>query len=122
MSIKPLDWMIILLCCGAFVGLVMPTKKAHAHDPSTHQANQYSSARSKANSSCCDGDDYTYVNPYSWERTEKGFRVYVHKRWINVPADAEVGNMKNPDGEAKVWLYQDEGAWHARCFMPGIES
>lgn len=96
--------------------------KAWAHDPLTHQANGYSAAKNKANGLCCDGDDYTYINPYAWERTATGFRVRVNGQWVDVPADAEVGNMKNPDGEAKVWLYYDNTGPKVRCLMPGIES
>lgn len=121
-EMKPLDWLIIAICAVLFAGLTVKTKTAHAHDPQTHLVNGLSEARSKANSLCCDGSDYTYVNPRSWERTDKGFRVYVHDQWVTVPAEAEVGNMRNPDGEAKAWLYLDEGVWHVRCFMVGIES
>lgn len=96
---------------------------ARAHDPLTHQANEFSKARSKAKSLCCDGDDYTYINPRSWERTDKGFRVHIHGKWVEVPADAEVENMKNPDGEAKAWIWSDDkGDPHVRCFMVGAES
>lgn len=119
---RRLDWLLIALCTAVFAGLCVK-QKAHAHDPNTHLANEFSKAKNKANGLCCDGDDYTYVSPYSWERTDKGFRVYVHKRWLDVPASAEVGNMRNPDGEAKVWLYiGDDGVPQARCFMVGIES
>ncbi|MBY0472663.1 hypothetical protein K2Q00_00035 [Patescibacteria group bacterium] len=110
-----------VLCVTAFVCAI--TEQTQAHDPLTHQANGFSSAKNKSKHLCCDGNDYTYVNPYSWERTDKGFRVYVQGKWIDVPADAEVDNMKNPDGEAKVWLYrEDTGTLRARCFMPGTES
>jgi hypothetical protein len=96
--------------------------KAFAHDPNTHLADGYAHARSKKGTLCCDGTDYTHIKASSWERTDKGFRVRVHNAWVEVPADAEVGNMRNPDGEAKVWLYFDGDKPHARCFMVGIES
>lgn len=96
--------------------------RAWAHDPHTHHADAFSKAKSKKGNLCCDGNDYTYVSPSSWERTETGFRVYVQKQWVDIPADALVTNMTNPDGEAKVWLYTDGGKLHARCFMAGTES
>lgn len=99
------------------------TPKARAHDPLTHQVNEYSVAKSKSGGLCCDGKDYTYVNPYSWERTDKGYRVHIGGKWVDVPKDFEVNNMRNPDGEAKVWIMLDEsGEPFVRCFMPGVES
>jgi len=96
--------------------------RAWAHDPKTHQADGYSQARSKKGTLCCDGSDYTYVAPSSWERTDAGFRVFTQGQWVDVPADALVVNMQNPDGEAKVWLYSDGGKLFARCFMRGMEG
>jgi hypothetical protein len=121
--VNRLDWLLISLCCVAFAAVVIPAKKAHSHDPNTHQANELANARSKQGGLCCDGTDYTYVTPYSWERTEKGYRVHLKGAWLEIPKDFEVNNMRNPDGEAKVWIVFDEmGAPFVRCFMPGMES
>lgn len=121
-GIRKMDYFMIAIALAVFLPIALNPKAVRAHDPLTHQANEFSKAKNKSNGDCCDGNDYTYVNPYSWERTDKGFRVYVGERWIDVPADAEVGNMKNPDGNAKVWLYYDGRVPRARCFMPGAES
>jgi len=111
------------ICATSIVFLALAwTPTVQAHDPLTHQANSFSSAKNKSNKPCCDGSDYTYVNPGSWERTDKGFRIRVEGKEVEIPADAEVSNMKNPDGEAKVWLYLDGNVLRARCFMPGAES
>lgn len=108
-----------LLC---FLMVAFTLKRAWPHDPHTHLADGYSMAKSKKGDLCCDGKDYSYLNPHSWERTETGFRVRVEGKWVDIPADAEVGNMRNPDGEAKVWLYKDGETVRARCFMVGTES
>ncbi|OGC88589.1 hypothetical protein A2419_02905 [Candidatus Adlerbacteria bacterium RIFOXYC1_FULL_48_26] len=115
---------LVAVCAAVLVFAGCNVNEARAHDPLTHQANGYSSAKNKSKGLCCDGNDFTYINPYSWERTDKGFRVHIQGKSIDVPADAEVENMKNPDGEAKVWLYldADTNTLKARCFMPGIES
>lgn len=93
---------------------------ALAHDPHTHQVNTLGDAKSKAGGLCCDGKDYTIPN--DWRRTDAGgYRVLIGKDWLDVPKDAEVLNMRNPDAEAKVWLYHAEGEPIVRCFMPGME-
>ena len=112
----------LLLMALSITYTVMGGRKAFAHDPHTHLADAFSTAKSKSGTLCCDGNDYTYVSPSSWERTDTGFRVYVQKQWVDIPIDALVTNMTNPDGEAKVWLYTDSGQVFARCFMPGVES
>ena len=110
--------LIVFMLAFTFTG----GTRAWAHDPNTHLADGYATARSKKGTLCCDGSDYTYVSPRSWERTQTGYRVHVQGKWVDVPADALVTNMKNPDGEAKVWLYTDGDKPFARCFMPGAES
>lgn len=117
-------WYLVLAAFLAAFMVIYATspRKSWAHDPNTHLADGFSAAKSKKGDLCCDGKDYTYVSPRSWERTDKGYRIRVHGRWVDVPADALVTNMVNPDGEAKVWLYEEGGQFFARCFMPGAES
>lgn len=90
---------------------------ALAHDHG--QANSLAAARSKMGGLCCDGKDY--IVPADWRRSDKGYRVLIGTAWFDVPKDAEVNNMNNPDMEAKVWLYHAEGETVIRCFMPGME-
>lgn len=92
---------------------------ALAHDPHTHQANALADAKSKSGGLCCDGKDYTI--PDDWRRTETGYKVMIGTTWYEVPKDAEVNNMRNPDAEAKVWIYNAEGETWIRCFLPGME-
>lgn len=95
--------------------------KAWAHNPHTHQVDELANARSPRGGLCCDGKDYFI--PSSWEREDTGYRIHFGGKWILVPKDAEVTNMRNPDGEAKAWLIFDEsGEPLVRCFMPGMES
>ncbi len=90
---------------------------ATAHDHG--QANSLASARSKMGGLCCDGKDY--IIPTDWRRTDVGYKVQIGTQWLDVPKDAEVNNMRNPDAEAKVWLYTADGETAIRCFMPGME-
>jgi hypothetical protein len=111
-------------CLFGLLALPFIARKAWAHNPLTHVADNYSNAKSKQNGRCCDGADYTYVLPRDWERKKDGggYRAFVDNQWIDIPADAEVDNMKNPDGYAKIWLMDQNGKRAARCFMPGAES
>lgn len=113
-------WLIGL---AMFLAFFMGAYSAKAHDPNTHQATELSNARSKIGGQCCDGTDYAHVSPSAWERTDTGFRIKFGQAWIEVPQDAVVHNMKNPDGEAKVWIGLDEnGVPFVRCFMSGMEG
>lgn len=114
---KPVDWLLICLTTIVFCGVALTTKRAHSHDPLTH-ANDLSEARSEAFGSCCDGTDFLRVT--LWERTETGFRIFVHGKWMEAGHTVKVNNMQNPDGEAKVWVNGPKDAPYVRCFMPGV--
>lgn len=106
---------------AVFMLSVSFSPKARAHDPNTHQANELSNARSKHGGLCCNGEDYTRIS--TWERTDKGYRIHFGGQWVNLPREAEVNNMHNPDGEAKAWVFFDEnGEPFVRCFMRGAEG
>jgi hypothetical protein len=97
------------------------TTKARAHDPNTHLANDLANAKSKIGGLCCNGKDYHLIS--TWERTDQGYRIHFGGQWVDLPKEAEVDNMHNPDGEAKAWVVFDEGGTpYVRCFMRGIES
>lgn len=104
---------------GLFLLVCSFPMETSAHDPHTHLANQLGAARSHAFGLCCDGKDY--IIPTDWQRSDIGYRVLIGTRWHDVPKEAEVTNMRNPDMEAKVWLLQSEGETWIRCFMPGTE-
>jgi hypothetical protein len=114
-------WTATLVSIAVLAFILSGGTSALAHDPRTHQVDELANARSKAGGLCCDGKDYTI--PYSWERTERGYRIHFGGRWVDIPKDAEVNNMRNPDGEAKAWLaFDEQGEPYVRCFMPGMEG
>ncbi len=115
--INVLVWLGIF-CSGAGISSIVVATRVHGHDPYTHQANSLSDARSPKGGLCCDGKDYNV--PQDWkQKDEGGYKVLIGKQWLDVPPEAEVTNMKNPDMEAKVWLYYINGEQTVRCFLPG---
>lgn len=116
---KPLDWLLISLCAAVFCGVAFNTKKAHSHDPQTHQTDALSEAHSDAYGRCCSGDDYLYVRVQDWETTATGYRVLYKGQWLEAPRSVKVRNVANPDGEAKVWIFGEPDTIYIRCFMPG---
>lgn len=104
------------------MGLLTFTGKAHAHDPSTHQADDLSKATSEAFGSCCVGDDYNKLRVGEWETTETGYRVFYKGRWLEGSRRTKVSNMENPDGEAKAWIFGEGDTAYIRCFMAGARS
>lgn len=93
--------------------------KAWAHNPDTHQADDLGNAYSEAYGKCCIGDDYHKLRIEEWEPTEKGWRIRWHGEWLEVPRNAKVKNMRNPDGDAKAWVFGEPDTIYVRCFMPG---
>lgn len=113
------DRLIAAFCwLGIFLaGASLPGSVVYGHDPHTHQVNSLSDARSVQWGLCCNGKDYTVPN--DWKQVEGGYKVLIGTVWLDVPKEAEVTNMRNPDMEAKVWLLQGEGETYVRCFLPG---
>jgi hypothetical protein len=119
---KPVDWLLISLCAAVFCGVAFNTKKAHSHDPLTHQANELAEAKSEAYGKCCDGSDFAYVRVQDWETTDTGYRVRIGNRWLEAPRSVKVRNVPNIDGEAKVWVYGSGDTMYIRCFLEGALS
>ncbi len=118
--VNALCWLVIFLAGSGMVCIIVATR-VHAHDPHTHQANALADAKSPLHGLCCSGDDY--IIPGDWSQNEDGsYHVLIGKDWIDVPKEAEVTNMKNPDMEAKAWVYYLNGKPVARCFMPGGQT
>lgn len=112
------DTFVIAVVSLLFITGLVHIKRAHAHDPSTHQADSLSEAKSKLYGSCCIGDDYQKIRVEEWEPTATGWRVLHKGQWLDVPKLAKVDNMTNPDGDAKAWIFNAENPY-VRCFMPG---
>lgn len=120
---KKLDWLLIAVAVVVFATMVaLKPKKAHAHDPNTHQADDLSKATSEAFGSCCVGDDYSKLVVGEWETTETGYRVFYKGRWLEGSRRTKVSNMENPDGEAKAWIFGEGDTAYIRCFMAGARS
>jgi hypothetical protein len=94
--------------------------RAWAHDHG--QADDLANAKNQNNDVCCVGDDYTKLRIEEWETTESGWRIRWHGQWLDVPRRAKVGNMVNPDGDAKAWVFGAMETTYVRCFMPGALS
>lgn len=112
-------WLGIFLCTAG-MSLTVTATRVHGHDPLTHQVNSLGDARSIGWGLCCNGKDY--IVPKDWKQVEGGYKVLIGTVWLDVPKDAEVTNMQNPDMEAKVWLLQGEGESYVRCFMRGAQT
>lgn len=95
--------------------------RAYAHDPATHQADDLSDARSEAYGTCCVGDDYHKLRVEQWEPTDNGWRILYKGQWLDASRRTKVKNMPNPDGDAKVWIFNEETPY-VRCFMPGAQG
>lgn len=118
---KPLDYLLIVLCCAVFAGIAVGAKKAHAHNPTTHKPDELSDAYSDAYGKCCMGDDYHKLRVEEWENTDTVWRINWHGQWLDVPRRAKVKNMDNPDGDAKAWVFGEPDTTYVRCFMPGMQ-
>lgn len=116
--VNALCWLGIFLA-GADISSIILATRVHGHDPLTHQVNSLSAARSPQGGLCCTGNDY--VVPQDWKQSGVGYKVLIGAVWLDVPKEAEVTNMRNPDMEAKVWLMYMEGEQIVRCFLPGAQ-
>ncbi len=93
--------------------------RALAHSPETHQADDLADAYADAYGKCCVGDEYSRLRIEEWEPTENGWRIHWHGQWLDVPRNAKVRNVANPDGEAKAWVFGTGDTTYVRCFMAG---
>lgn len=120
-SMRRLDWLLVIACCGAFAATVaLHPKRAHAHDPDTHQADDLAKATSAAYGLCCNGKDWIRIE--TWESMPSGYRILYKGEWLDAPRTVRVNNMENPDGEAKAWIYYMGQKPYIRCFMAGARS
>jgi hypothetical protein len=85
---------------------------AYAHDPYSHRDDPVlADAKNKSGSLCCNGRDYMIAN--GWERLPSGkYRVLIGDKWLDVPDEAYVANVRNPYTEAIVWLYTYQESGH----------
>jgi hypothetical protein len=104
---------------------LFPAQRAYAHDPHSHQDSAVlADAKNRSGSLCCTGKDYTIAD--GWERLPSGkYRVLISDKWLDVPDEAYVANVRNPYTEAIVWLYSYHESGHGprlvvRCFKEGI--
>lgn len=111
------DAAVVIGCCLLFYLAFCST--GHAHNPDTHQMDELGDAYSEAYGKCCVGDDYHKLRVEQWESTDTGWRVNWHGQWLDVPRNARVKNVQNPDGDAKVWVFGEPHNTYVRCFMPG---
>ena len=106
---------------------------ANAHDYAHPDRQQwYESLRSPGGGPCCDGAEANHIADMDWDTAcdqnnfgerHCHYRVFLHNRWWDVPAQAVVDGA-NRDGSALVW---EIPTWHdnvifsvyIRCFMPG---
>jgi hypothetical protein len=125
-------WLSALIVIAA-LGLVVYSCAARAHDYA-HPENQqwYESLKNADNTPCCDGKDANHIADIDWDTSCElnnfgerlcHYRVFLHNRWWNVPAQAVV-NGPNRDGSALVWEVPTRDgdkvvSTSIRCFMPG---
>lgn len=113
------DFLLVLACVFLFVMICVVNfpRKAHAHDPGTHQEDSLANAKSDAYGLCCNGQDWSRIS--TWETTATGYRIMYKGEWLEGSRRVKVNNMQNPDGEAKAWIYFMDDKPYIRCFMAG---
>ena len=114
-------WLVFCLVALAIAVLIIG--KAHAHDHSRPELNDWYKSLNSGKGPCCDGSDFgngtavTLDDP-DWESRDGHYRVRIEGEWTDVD-DSAVLNIPNRDGRAIVWFYHLNGHPAARCFIPG---